>query len=535
MHSENTTHLSYNLKYAERKQNFNLVKLIYIRSSHNQCCLAYIWDKVPKITQILIFFSYEEALIEASNGTLKGLPYIDWRLDYRLSYAPDSVLWTSNYLGTGNGQVTNGPFANWRIGGTTLVRNIGMMPYPTEESDVRNLYTIDSLRMFANELENVHNLGHIYIGGLMNDLSTATFDPTFFMHHCWVDYLWWRYQCPGGNCISGRFQYPGTEADGLHAPERNMDNLIYEGTLKNKDGYDQRWLQSVEYENSPADCRNNCNSRYNTAGLYCTSSRCISAGTTNSLSGKKRRKRSPRSVRRSRKSSRRVRRHKRNTLSYPVQNVFRVDCESNTDLWGFLPVKVVHVRSKKQVYNSFTVQNGTVQSSTSYDFYDNQPDIRKIDQYTRPGHPKHFKHCKTDPSGALRINVNSFGLNYQGNYDEYAIVDDRIPVSSAMTYVAVRRPTRRRSSMVYLTSFDSCGRYCTPECLVPRSNPPRYRPCTGAIQINRRYPRGYADTYDDAVLMYFKFQKPGGCPTPMEQNVPIVFFCKLEENWIPVP
>lgn len=197
---------------------------------------------------------------------------------------------------------------------------------------------------------------------------------------------------------------------------------------------------------------------------------------------------------------------------------------------------MVYVRcTDEQVYNSFTVKNGTVLSSTAYDFYDNRPEIQNIDRLTVTGHPSHFKNCKADVSGAFKINVNSYGLNYRGNYEEYAIVDDRIPLSSAMAYIAVKRPTKRRSSKVYLTAFDDCGRYCTPECLVPGSKPPRYEPCTGAMEIDVKRPKGYANTFDDAVLMYFNFRKPGSLPTFNERNVPIVFYCKRNEKWIPAP
>lgn len=462
---------------------------------------------------------------------MSGIPYIDWRLDYRLSSPGSSILWTHEYLGNGDGRVRNGPFENWVINRTTLVRNVGTTQRePTNEDSVAELFAITSARSFADQLENVHNIGHIYVGGLMNSLRYATYDPVFFMHHCWIDYLWWRYQCPNGSCRDDRFVYPGTNRDGDHAPTEPMDNLVYKGELLTKDGYDRRWLDNVEYEISPADCNENCNSRYATNGLECVSSRCLSATSGNFSPFEKRKKRS------ANRRNRHLRKRKRVVLSYPVQNIFRVDCVSDTTLWGYIPVKVVYVRcTDEQVYNSFTVKNGTVLSSTAYDFYDNRPEIQNIDRLTVTGHPSHFKNCKAEESGAFKINVNSYGLNYRGNYEEYAIVDDRIPLSSAMAYIAVKRPTKRRSSKVYLTAFDDCGRYCTPECLVPGSKPPRYEPCTGAMEIDVKHPKGYANTFDDAVLMYFNFRKPGSLPTFNERNVPIVFYCKRNEKWIPEP
>jgi hypothetical protein len=220
-------------------------------------------------------------------------------------------------------------------------------------------------------------------------------------------------------------------------------------------------------------------------------------------------------------------------LTPPVQNLYRANCESNSYQWVYLPIKVVHVRSKKEVYNSYPVQNGTVLVSKYNDIYDQLPGIKKIDKVTKTGNPRHYTDCATDGSGAFRVTVTSYGLNYYGFYEDYVIMDNRAPLYSAMTYIAVRRPTKKKLSSVYLTAFDNCGRSCSPQCLVRNSKPPRYRPCTGAINVDNKLPWGYAGTYDDAVLLYYNFQEAGSCPVINEQNVPIVFYCKMADNWLP--
>lgn len=43
-------------------------------------------------------------------------------------------------------------------------------------------------------LESAHDNVHVYIGGFMSDPTTAGFDPIFWLHHCFIDYLFWIWQ-----------------------------------------------------------------------------------------------------------------------------------------------------------------------------------------------------------------------------------------------------------------------------------------------------------------------------------------------------
>ncbi|XP_062614565.1 uncharacterized protein LOC134276321 [Saccostrea cucullata] len=490
---------------------------------------------------------YEEALIEASGGQLQALPYIDWRLDSRLSESTQSVLWTPQFLGTGNGLVNNGPFANWKVDGSSLIRNVGLGSQLTPEAEIQRLYNINSVRRFGTDLEFLDITTHSYIGGLMLDLRRATFDPVYFMHHCFIDYLWWRYQCPNNRCISARFKYPGTSSDGLHAPNRYMDNLTFQNQkLRNRRGYDQEWLNYFTYEDSPAECTSGCSSLSNPGALDCTLTTCKSARAGGSTDGSggggegtdyydnyddgtlpRKRKTIPQT------SIQQTSFNNEYFICRPVQNIFTINCQSNSNQWGFIPVKVVNVWSRKQVYNSYPVRTGKILVSSLNDIYDQLPGIEKIDNRTKPGNPKRYQTCTTDDSRAFRVTINSYGLNYYGFYQDYAIMDNRAPLYSAMTYIAVRRPTKYKQSLVYLTSFDNCGRFCTPRCLVPGSKPPRYRSCTGAIKVDDSLPRGYGTSYDDAVLLYYSLHGAGSCPHTIEQSIPIIFYCNKANTWLP--
>lgn len=54
------------------------------------------------------------------------------------------------------------------------------------------------------------------------------------------------------------------------------------------------------------------------------------------------------------------------------------------------------------------------------------------------GYLSYFKNCKVDELGVFKINVNFYGLNYCGNYEEYVIVDDRIFLFFVMVYIVVK-------------------------------------------------------------------------------------------------
>ena len=55
-----------------------------------------------------------EALLRASGSTV-GLPYWNTQLDQGLPTPEDSIIWSDDFFGDGNGVVSSGPFANWSV------------------------------------------------------------------------------------------------------------------------------------------------------------------------------------------------------------------------------------------------------------------------------------------------------------------------------------------------------------------------------------------------------------------------------------
>ena len=52
-----------------------------------------------------------------------------------------------------------------------------------------------SFSKYASCIEQgVHGYGHVAIGGVMNDFYASPSDPVFFLHHAWVDRLYYNWQ-----------------------------------------------------------------------------------------------------------------------------------------------------------------------------------------------------------------------------------------------------------------------------------------------------------------------------------------------------
>lgn len=105
------------------------------------------------------------------------IPYWDSTVD-RSSSDP---LWSNSFLGQFN--------SSW-----TLRRTLGTSgALPTAEQ-VETNQRRQTYDLFWPELERpIHNPPHDWVGGLMASTRSPE-DPVFYMHHCWIDMLWARWQ-----------------------------------------------------------------------------------------------------------------------------------------------------------------------------------------------------------------------------------------------------------------------------------------------------------------------------------------------------
>lgn len=220
------------------------------------------------------------------------LPYWDSSLDFDMSDPIQSIVWSSQFFGNGDGVVTTGPFMNWVVeGGGLLTRNIAS--FGTSLMQKRLMDNIinpnNNIRFHwqitvwygqrpwlrQNVLERQHDGVHAWVGGLMRGLSTAAQDPVFFFHHCFIDYVWEQFRMKQRNI--------GIDSSNDYLPDfylrdrpTHFRNRVMDGfpDYTNIAGYDDRFTRDIyNYERTPT-CPD-CSSPY----LFCDFARgvCVSA------------------------------------------------------------------------------------------------------------------------------------------------------------------------------------------------------------------------------------------------------------------
>jgi tyrosinase len=72
----------------------------------------------------------------------------------------------------------------------------GALPLPREVEAVLDNRDFPT---FQVQLESIHDGVHVWVGGTMEEIATAAYDPIFWAHHCMIDRLWylWQLRHPG--------------------------------------------------------------------------------------------------------------------------------------------------------------------------------------------------------------------------------------------------------------------------------------------------------------------------------------------------
>jgi hypothetical protein len=67
--------------------------------------------------------------------------------------------------------------------------NVGSPPPVPTSSNVKSASSERTYTGFTIELENLHNIVHLWVGGTMQTFQ-APADPIFWLHHSQIDRLW---------------------------------------------------------------------------------------------------------------------------------------------------------------------------------------------------------------------------------------------------------------------------------------------------------------------------------------------------------
>nr|WFF39936.1 tyrosinase [Cyclina sinensis] len=479
-----------------------------------------------------------------------SIPYWASVLDNDMQDPTRSVIWSPGFYGNGDGAIRTGPFRNWRQINpqTSFTRNV-------QDGE---LYTYDGINRIINQTRNEdillptaqpqsdfeiqHGAAHIFVGGSMNNLESATRDPIFFSHHCFVDQIWERFrENQINNNINPETDYPFIESNPRFRPEhRPTANAGFAGlggarTWTQNLGYINAFSNLVIYDEVPS-CPRCANSPY----LYCntnlTPSRCVSR-TIEEMRGR-------RDVFNNIDSTPGGRWRRQVSTIFPddtslgvcPKRTFINDVEtrwlgtsvlppaptSNT-MWAYIPVKVVSKRPAE--YKQFD----------KYSLYNQGPSqqLGFKDEFLKQGLQKRYENCEKLQGAVGKITIVSHGLNYEGYSEEYVLTDNRLGVAEANGFIPVKMPTTSGPSEAIIAAFDSCGRVCKPYCkqgstgaMVADSH------FSGGIRVSYGQPKQFADSYTDAMLNIWDIPSQSSCPTLNYERIPVSFFCEYTDTWI---
>ncbi|XP_060586345.1 putative tyrosinase-like protein tyr-3 isoform X2 [Ruditapes philippinarum] len=137
------------------------------------------------------------------------LPYWDYTIDNNITKPSDSVVWSDCFFGNGEGFIKTGPFRNW-YGGHSIqmqrdyARGGQCPPRLINKLDINRIMkkchftdvTTGSEPFYdnINNIEMLHDGVHDWVGGDMDELPFAAFDPVFYLHHAFIDYIWEKFR-----------------------------------------------------------------------------------------------------------------------------------------------------------------------------------------------------------------------------------------------------------------------------------------------------------------------------------------------------
>ncbi|XP_060569910.1 putative tyrosinase-like protein tyr-3 isoform X4 [Ruditapes philippinarum] len=237
-----------------------------------------------------VFLAHFEQEMKKINPTV-SLPYWDYTIDFEIPQPYESVLWTQCYYGENTDTVQSGSFKlMYGAHGTVIARQLAENFYSTRlisKTDMDRLKGFCSFEDITtgtdkeetdHNLETLHDGVHDYIGGDMGVVENSAYDPIFWFHHAFIDYIWDSYrEHQTENC--GDIEI---ESDYRQENDIGWEGIINQGHddalfgyshLKNKDGLWRNWTEVFfKYEPQPA-CGGTCTGEY----LYCDEeNRCLS-------------------------------------------------------------------------------------------------------------------------------------------------------------------------------------------------------------------------------------------------------------------
>ena len=162
-----------------------------------------------------------------------------------------------------------GPFSFWSTAFGPLRRDVGNDRRLMNPSDITSIMSRRIIADITNpnapdssNIEEIHNDVHVYIGEQMSRIESASYDPLFYIHHAFIDYLWEEFRTNQRMTgIDPARDYPRIVGEQTHQPLASMGL----GRLLVIDGINDIFTRRIyRYERRPSCIPNSntCGSRY---------------------------------------------------------------------------------------------------------------------------------------------------------------------------------------------------------------------------------------------------------------------------------
>jgi hypothetical protein len=212
------------------------------------------------------------------------VPYWDCSLDFHMRDPTRAVVWSPKYFGNGFGEVTTGPFKDFRTpSGSQLFRNIGSDGTLFSKQSIDLIMTKSNHSEITEPLEDPrhslegHSLGaHVWVDGTFSRQNIAAYDPIYFVYHSFIDMLWeqFREQMVTLHEKDPAWDYPD-KGPIEHRPQNLMIFRPRYGFIprfRNIQGYSRAVANMIHFAPTP-----DCPECLNTTELYCSNQDiCIS-------------------------------------------------------------------------------------------------------------------------------------------------------------------------------------------------------------------------------------------------------------------
>ncbi|KAK0190034.1 hypothetical protein F5146DRAFT_1224986 [Armillaria mellea] len=163
-----------------------------------------VWHVTGQFLHVHRYFVFaHETLLRNECGYTGLLPYWNEVVDAG-AFSTSPVVLDFGGEGTeeNNWVVVNGPFANLTLClGPGTTNTVHPLTRQANESVQAGQQFVDAQLEIATFAEfkdtmrpGLHAAGHKGVGGEMGNVMTSPNDPIFWLHHGYVDYLWWKWQ-----------------------------------------------------------------------------------------------------------------------------------------------------------------------------------------------------------------------------------------------------------------------------------------------------------------------------------------------------